>query len=192
MNATATSSDRAATVAFSIAVVTGGVAISLLRHAGADRDAVWLGAAASAVLLLSLTPSLTPSLSRRGATSPRTYVLTSAVGLAALIGVALVSGPAPAVPYAAAAVPVSVLAAVGEEALFRRVLYGLLEPRGAARAIVVSAAVFGLLHVPAYGWEALPLDAAMGVLFGWQRWSSGTWLAPAGTHSVANVFAVMA
>ena len=29
------------------------------------------------------------------------------------------------------------------------------------------------------------------VLFGWQRWASGTWTVPAGTHAIANVLAVV-
>lgn len=85
-----------------------------------------------------------------------------------------------------AAIVVGVVAGVAEEALFRRGLYGLLERWGAHAAVLGSAALFGLVHVPLYGWRALPLDVAAGLVFGWQRWSSGSWTAPASTHAFAN------
>jgi hypothetical protein len=30
-----------------------------------------------------------------------------------------------------------------------------------------------------------------GLLFGWQRWASGTWTVPAATHAVANALVVL-
>jgi membrane protease YdiL (CAAX protease family) len=78
-------------------------------------------------------------------------------------------------------------AAVAEEAFFRRLLYGWLEARGPALAVVVSALAFALVHLPSYGAATLPLNLAAGVLFGWQRWVTGTWSAPAVTHSLANL-----
>jgi membrane protease YdiL (CAAX protease family) len=83
------------------------------------------------------------------------------------------------------------LAAVAEEALFRRLAYGGLERFGAAVAIAGSALLFGLVHVPAYGLAALPVDVGAGLLFGWQRWASGTWTAPAATHAFANALVVL-
>jgi membrane protease YdiL (CAAX protease family) len=120
---------------------------------------------------------------------PRSSVLL--VGLAAVGLAALAAGrPAP-IAYAAWALPLAVLAAVAEEALFRRVLYGALAPQGATAAIGLTALVFALIHVPLYGVAAFPVDLGAGLLFGWQRWASGTWTVPAGTHAVANVLAVI-
>jgi membrane protease YdiL (CAAX protease family) len=79
------------------------------------------------------------------------------------------------------------LAAVAEEAFFRRFVYGLLEPRGAAVAVVGSAALFALVHVTVYGWWVLPLDLAAGLVLSWQRWASGSWAPSAITHVIANV-----
>ena len=83
------------------------------------------------------------------------------------------------------------LAAVGEEALFRRFLYDRLARWGPALAVGVTAVAFAAIHVPAYGWAAAPVDLGAGLLLGWQRWASGTWLAPAATHAFANLLAVL-
>jgi membrane protease YdiL (CAAX protease family) len=85
------------------------------------------------------------------------------------------------------AVAAGIVAGVAEEALFRRGLYGLLERWGAHAAVIGSAALFGLVHIPMYGWRAFPLDVAAGLVFGWQRWSSGSWTTSAVTHAFANV-----
>ena len=102
----------------------------------------------------------------------------------------LSSGSAPqhATAYVIA---LNTLAAFAEEALFRRVAYDALLDAGAAWAIAGSAAMFALAHVPVYGWSAFPLDAAAGVLLGWQRWASGTWMVPALTHAFADFVVVI-
>jgi membrane protease YdiL (CAAX protease family) len=120
-----------------------------------------------------------------------------APGLALLLGFGAVVvaadvavSPVP-LPWSAATLPLSLLAAVAEEALFRRLTYARLQPFGAAVAIVGSAVIFGLVHVPAYGLTALPVDVGAGLLFGWQRWAAGTWTVPAATHAVANALVVL-
>jgi membrane protease YdiL (CAAX protease family) len=112
-------------------------------------------------------------------------------GFGAVVVAANVAGSPVPLPWSAAALPLSLLAAVAEEALFRRLAYARLEPFGTAVAIVGSAVLFGLVHVPAYGLTALPVDVGAGLLFGWQRWASGTWTVPAATHAVANALAVL-
>jgi membrane protease YdiL (CAAX protease family) len=92
--------------------------------------------------------------------------------------------PTPATPFAVGA---TVLAAVAEEIFFRRLVYGWLAGAGEVAAIVGAAALFAVVHVPAYGPRVLPLDLAAGLLFGWQRWATGGWIAPAVTHAAANV-----
>ena len=113
------------------------------------------------------------------------------IGLGAVAAAVILAGPAVPVPWGSAALPLSVLAAVAEEALFRRVAYARFERFGPAPAIVVTACLFALVHVPAYGPAALPVDLGAGLLFGWQRWASGTWIAPAATHAAANVWVVL-
>lgn len=84
------------------------------------------------------------------------------------------------------------VAAVAEELFFRRLVYGWLARWGAVVAVAGSAVLFAAVHVPAYGPGVLPVDLAAGLVFGWQRWSSGTWTAPAVTHVLANLLALVA
>jgi membrane protease YdiL (CAAX protease family) len=101
------------------------------------------------------------------------------------------------VPAAAAApntpriVALLILAAIAEELFFRRLVFGALRPRGETVAIVGSAWLFAVVHVTVYGWYALPLDLAAGLLLSWQRSASGTWRAPAVTHVAANILGVL-
>jgi membrane protease YdiL (CAAX protease family) len=83
------------------------------------------------------------------------------------------------------------LAAVAEEAFFRRLLYGLLAPYGPAIAVGGSAIAFAAVHLTVWGAWALPLDLAAGLVLSWQRWASGRWSVPAFTHTAANVLAVI-
>jgi membrane protease YdiL (CAAX protease family) len=88
-------------------------------------------------------------------------------------------------------VALNLAAAVAEEAFFRGFLFGRLEAWGMRAAIVGSAAAFALIHLPLYGWAALPVDLGAGVLLSWQRAASGRWTVPAATHGLANLLAVL-
>jgi membrane protease YdiL (CAAX protease family) len=113
------------------------------------------------------------------------------VGLAGVAGAALAAGRPAAFPAGAWAIPLALLAALAEESLFRRVLYARLEPAGPAVAIVVTAVLFAAIHVPLYGWAALPVDLGAGLVLSWQRWASGDWTVPAATHAAANLLALV-
>jgi membrane protease YdiL (CAAX protease family) len=119
--------------------------------------------------------------------------LTAALGMAAVVVVVL--GPrAPGAPvlFGAWAAALSTLAAVAEEAFFRRFVYGWVDRWwGPAAAVLLSAAAFALVHVPLYGAAALWLDLGAGLLLSWQRWASGSWMAPAVTHVWANLLVVI-
>lgn len=121
----------------------------------------------------------------------RTAVVVAAVGVAAFVVGRLVGGGTAPAPALASYVALNTLAAVAEEALFRRLLYGALLPFGAAVAVVGSAAAFAAVHLTVWGAWALPLDLAAGLLLSWQRWASGRWSVPAVTHAAANVVAVL-
>jgi membrane protease YdiL (CAAX protease family) len=114
-----------------------------------------------------------------------------AVGLAAVGTAALVAGPVVAAPMGPWALPLSLLAAVAEEALFRRVVYAWLERLGPGWAVLGSAGLFAIVHAPLYGLAALPVDLGAGLLLSWQRWASGSWTVPAATHAAANLVAVV-
>ena len=80
------------------------------------------------------------------------------------------------------------LVAPAEEAFLRGILYDAVSRRWSADiAIAVGAVAFGLMHVPFYGWHALPLDTAVGVVLGVARFATGTWVAPAIAHTGADV-----
>ena len=112
------------------------------------------------------------------------------IGLAAVGIAAMTAGRPAAMSFAPLAIPLSLLAAFAEEALFRRAAYGWLERYGTLVAILGSAALFALVHVPFYGFAALPVDLGAGLLLSWQRWASGTWTVPAATHAAANFLAM--
>ena len=130
-----------------------------------------------------------------GAATPRpsraAAVAVAGAGVAAFVAGRLIGGGVAAVPALPAYLVLNTLAAVTEEALFRRLLYGLLLPLGAAAAVVGSAAAFAAVHVTVWGAWALPVDLAAGLLLSWQRWASGRWSVPAVTHAAANAVAVL-
>lgn len=80
------------------------------------------------------------------------------------------------------------LVAIAEEVFLRGALYDVIAAwRSHYTAIGVCAAAFALLHVPLYGWWIVPLDLAVGVFLGALRWVSGSVVAPATTHVLANL-----
>jgi membrane protease YdiL (CAAX protease family) len=113
------------------------------------------------------------------------------VGLLALVLARVAIAAVVSVTASAEAVALSLLAAVAEEALFRGAAFRLLQRGGTWTAVVGSAALFALVHVPAYGWPVFPVDFGAGLLFSWQRLASGRWSVPAATHAAANLLAVM-
>jgi len=108
------------------------------------------------------------------------------VGLGPFLLVRLFGPPLPAA-LTAMTVITTTAAAVAEEAFFRRFVYGWLATRGAATAVIGSAALFALIHVPIYGVGVVFIDFGAGLVFGYQRWASGGWSVPAATHAVANL-----
>ncbi len=90
------------------------------------------------------------------------------------------------------AIALNALAAVAEEAFFRRYLFGVLAAsHGLTVAVVATAAAFALVHVTVWGWWVLPLDLAAGLVLSWQRAATGRWSVPAATHVLANTLALL-
>ncbi len=78
--------------------------------------------------------------------------------------------------------------ATAEEAFLRGALHdAVARTAGPGVAVVVGAAAFALLHLPLYGWSALPLDLAVGVVLGGLRVHAGSWAAPAVAHVGADL-----
>jgi membrane protease YdiL (CAAX protease family) len=178
--------DRAGAVA-AMVVAVGSILLALrpLSEVTADTRVVLFGAT---YLTVGIASMAVPVARDRPHLPP---VMALGLGLAAILLAARVVGHSVPSPWSAAALPLSLLAAVAEEALFRRVAYARLERLGAVMAIACSALLFGLVHVPAYGIAALPVDVGAGLLLGWQRWASGTWTVAAATHAFANAVVVL-
>lgn len=117
----------------------------------------------------------------------RWWVIVLMVGMAPFAAVRAAGSILSLTPFFLPAVAANVVAAVAEEAFFRRLGYGALARWGAGVAVLGTAAAFAIVHVPTYGWAVLPTDLAAGVILGWQRWASGGWGAPALTHVFANL-----
>ncbi|MDP9302699.1 MAG: CPBP family intramembrane metalloprotease [Actinomycetota bacterium] len=118
-------------------------------------------------------------------------LVVAATGVAAIVLAAWLVGPGFPVPHGPEVLLLNSLAAVSEELFFRRLVYGGLVRFGAAIAIGGSALLFATLHVPIYGPAVFWVDLGAGLLLSWQRWASGGWGAPAATHVVANLVAVL-
>jgi membrane protease YdiL (CAAX protease family) len=157
--------------------VSGAAERAGLRLARGRVEVATLGLVVTGIALL-LARIWLPALGAQGR-----VVALAATMVAILVGSLLV----PVGPGRAMLRPSLVLlAAVAEEALFRRAAYSALERHGAALAVGVTAVAFALIHVPLYGWAVLPVDLGAGLLLSWQRWASGTWTVPAATHAAAN------
>jgi membrane protease YdiL (CAAX protease family) len=156
----------------------------ILELAGADR-VVALGCLYAAILTACLLAAAPRSRARIN------QVIVLLIGAGAVAVAAAAAGRPPAMGFAPLSLPLSVLAALAEEALFRKTAYAWLLRHGAPMAIIGSAILFALVHLPFYGASAMPVDLGAGLLFGWQRWASGDWTAPAATHAAANILAVI-
>jgi membrane protease YdiL (CAAX protease family) len=166
----------------------------VLRPAGAFTSLRSPAILGLAYVLMLATGALVSHLGRGDEAAPAaagTSAACLAAGLGAVTLARFVVAPAPPMAAATVGIGLSVLAAVAEEALFRGGLFRLLEGRGTALAVAGSAFAFALVHVPAYGWQAFPVDLGAGLLFSWQRLATGRWSVPAATHAAANLLAVM-
>jgi len=83
---------------------------------------------------------------------------------------------------------VTALVATAEEVLLRGVLFDAVSGVwGPIAAVAVSSVLFGLIHVPLYGWSVVPLDIGVGVWLAGLRLASGSVGAPAVAHTMADV-----
>ena len=169
-------------------VIVVGTAVLVLRPFATPPAGARVSLFAVSYLTIALASIAVPAERDRARLAPGFVLL---MGFAAVALSAGVAGTPVPLPWSAAALPLSLLAAVAEEALFRRLAFARLERFGVVVAVVGSALLFGLVHVPAYGLAALPVDVGAGLLFGWQRWASGTWTVPAATHAFANALVVL-
>ncbi|MBJ7608480.1 MAG: CPBP family intramembrane metalloprotease [Candidatus Dormibacteraeota bacterium] len=172
-------------------IVAVGVATALRLLVGAPTPA----ASPSAGLLFGAVLMAAVVVAGSGV-GPATWsgVIVGIVGGAALVAVALVGLPAITVgPRASAAtfwwwVPLVSLIALSEELVLRGVLFSALSHEfGDALAVVATAALFAVIHLPLYGLGAMPVDLCVGVFLGALRVASGGVAAPAAAHVLADL-----
>ena len=171
-------------------VMVGGLAFLLGRTAlGGSTVAVPVLVVGYLTLLAGALAVKERNLDRVGR-APLGWGIVLGVGLLAVTGATVVGGPVGDRRVGVVAGGVALLAAVAEEALFRRLLYDRLLRFGVVVAVIGSAVVFAVVHLPAYGLVAMPVDLGAALLLSWQRYASGRWTVPAVTHVVANLLAV--
>jgi membrane protease YdiL (CAAX protease family) len=196
-----------------VTVALAGPAKAPARPRPAVRAADWMPAVAGVVLLVARPWFLPPgvdvswrvgffvALGLAGAAWPVAAARRSGAGMsAAVLGLGVVTfaagRAAMEVPIHSRglvlAVALNALAAVAEEAFFRRYVYGLLTVSfGSGTAVVATAAAFAAVHVTVWGWWVLPLDLAAGLILSWQRAATGRWSVSAATHVLANTLALL-
>src|SRR5439155_21464227 len=98
----------------------------------------------------------------------------TSVGVAAFAAARMlaVHTPAPGTWLALAATGV---AAIAEEAFFRRFLYGWLARWGEGMAVSGAAAAVAAVHLRGCGVGGLPVHLRRGALFGLPRWGTRRW-----------------
>jgi membrane protease YdiL (CAAX protease family) len=170
-----------------------GLALLLIRPLfGFGPAGAWLLAACYLAVGIASVQALRTDPSRPASGSRDAPLVVLAGALA--IGAFALAMRQQAVPTGLGSVGLGLtaLASVADEAFFRGFLYGRLLRHGPLLAIVASAGAFALIHVLGYPPAAVGVDFAAGLMFGWQRWATGSWLVPAGTHLIANLMVVMA
>jgi hypothetical protein len=175
-------------VAIQTAAIAGGAAILMVRPLLAARlgwTTPTVVALFAALLVVGLAVPVQPS--KRAPV----WLPVLVTGAAIFVLARLAAGGHPPGPLMVRMVGLNSLAAIAEEALFRRLAYGALLAGGTVWAVGGSALLFALVHVSVYGWWAFPLDLAAGLIFSWQRSASSTWTVPALTHVLADLLVVM-
>jgi len=179
-----------------VTVATAGSVVLVARPlllAHTSRPVELLVVVFSALLILgAFWPARSASVRpRRETVRWTTTVAVLATGLVAFGLGRVLGGGGPPAPTLGMAIALNTLAAVSEEAFFRRLVYESFLTSGPVPAVVASTALFAIVHVTVYGLWVLPLDLAAGLILSWQRWASGSWHVPALTHALANILVVI-
>jgi membrane protease YdiL (CAAX protease family) len=136
----------------------------------------------------------------RRVTSPGQAAAAASLGVAAGAILAMLSlvGPHPVSPASYAAgfpllpwAAATALVAGAEEVVLRGALLDQLSrPLGVTAAVILTSALFAVMHVPVYGWQAAPLDLGVGLVLAGLRLVTGGIAAPAIAHVVADLAVV--
>jgi membrane protease YdiL (CAAX protease family) len=142
-----------------------------------------------AIAWVERTAPTLPSPAREGGKVGRAWSLLAGLMVGAVLLAPLTAGSLSARgldgfwTWAALAALIATL----EEIAIRGSLYRRWsDEAGPVAAIVAGAVVFALIHLPRYGWGAMPLDAAVGLALGGLRALTGRVLPCAVAHTVAD------
>ena len=174
-------------------LVTALTGVTLVRAAinGPSVQSAFVAGATFGIALLVIAAMGSRSV-RPSIPDARSVALGLAGG-AAIVAVPLIARPI-AAPPAFHPDPflvwafVTCLVAAGEEAMLRgALLESARAAAGLVPAVVLTSALFALMHVPLYGWSVVPVDFGAGlVLCGLRLWSGGV-AAPAIAHAIADL-----
>jgi membrane protease YdiL (CAAX protease family) len=176
-----------------LALLAAGFAVALCARVAIGRPDVARSAVAGLVFAAALAALSLSAGARRSSGPTRAWIgLPGAVVLCLPLLAGRAQGELghlPAGRFLPWAAIVAVVAAA-EEMFLRGALYdACVRVRGETLAIGAGAVLFAVLHVPLYGWRAVPLDLAVGIWLGALRRLSGGWAAPAVAHVVADLAA---
>lgn len=165
------------------------LAVSLRAYAGGAQVATSLPAAFLFATALGFTALLCENQVHPRRMALR-HLLFGAGGAALLIVPALASDGLHPVRIVAPALWFVVTGAVAwsEEWMFRGRLWQMMRREGISEYIVllVTSILFAVIHAPLYGWHAVPIDLAVGMLLGSLRMISGSFGASATAHLLAD------
>lgn len=170
-------------------LLAGVAAAAALRCAAGVETEPAAALFAGALLALAFRAGWRPSRPRPAA------LIAGAGGAALLVAVPLLhrlAGAAPVTGLSPAAFPAwgaaAVAVAVTEEIVLRGLLVDAMRAAGGdLAAVAVAALAFAVLHVPMYGWQAVPLDLGVGLWLGALRLATGGVAAPATAHALADL-----
>jgi len=156
---------------------------ALLLPAGDLVSTATFGACLLAISWMERAPSSSSEPRWR-----RGWALAAGLATGAVLLVPVAAMPLSARPLAAFwGAAVAAVIATLEETAIRGALYQCWsEEAGPAVAIVAGALLFALIHLPRYGFAAMPLDAAVGLALGGMRALTGRVLPCAVAHTLAD------
>ncbi len=167
------------------------LAVALRGAIGGTDAAASLPAAFVFALALG---ALAAACGRRLGRPRRTAIALGGAGGAALIAAWLTARGAagihlaPANTVMALWTPTVAFVAITEEVALRGAMFDAVRAAGGdGWALAATTLLFALIHLPLYGFGAMPLDLAAGLLLGGLRVVSGGVLAPAIAHVIADL-----
>ena len=187
--ATATRGRAAAQLAVLVTALAGLTLVRTAINGTTVNSAFVAGALFGGTLLAAAALASTPvHLARPSATSIAIGLVGGAAIVAIPLAVQAIAAPSVQPQPFALWVAVTCLVAAGEEAMLRgAILDRTRAAAGLVPAVILTSAVFALMHVPLYGWSVVPVDFGAGLVLCGLRLLSGGIAAPTVAHALADL-----